>query len=621
MGHVRDKKSDCHLRVAIYARVSCEQQTQAQTIDSQVAALKERVLQDGLAVDPELCFIDDGYSGASLIRPALERLRDMAAMGVFDRLYAHCPDRLARKYAYQVLLLDELKGCGIEVVFLNHPVGQSPEDQLLLQVQGMVAEYERAKIMERCRRGRLHAARQGSVNVLAGAPYGYRYISARESGGQARYEVILEQARVVRQIFQWIGCDRLSIGEVRRRLQKQGIPTARGNALWDRASIWYILKNPTYIGAAGYGKTQMGPRRLRLRPPHGHPEQPRRAYSRYDVPRNQWITIGVPAIVEGALFDTVQEQLEHNRKRDRQRKEGAHYLLQGLVVCQRCGYTYYGMHTNAGKGKRRQYSYSYYRCVGCDAQRFGGQRICYNKPVRIDMLDDAVWQDVCSLLKDPNRISQEYDRRLTRRNKHSDLDSVKTLAQKVKRGISRLIDAYQAGFIDRPEFESRILQAKERLSHLDEQITELSQKQRSLEDLQLVIGQVESFANRVEGSLKQAEFSTKREVIRALVKHIEIGEQDVTVVYRVDNLPFAKAPEKGFLQHCLNRARDSHAVACAAWQNGVSRISLPRGNRASLCGLCVLCVRQRPLRSSIAPILQLAYLPKRQRLRELRDSV
>src|SRR4051812_27931438 len=170
-------------RAAIYARVSSDQQAEAGTIGTQAEGLTERVRADGLPLDPELSFLDEGYSGSTLVRPGLERLRDSAAAGAIDRLYVHSPDRLARKYAYQVLLLDELKRHGVEVVFLNRELGRSPEDDLLLQVQGMVAEYERAKVLERSRRGKLHAARKGSVNVLAGAPYGYRYIGKLEGGG------------------------------------------------------------------------------------------------------------------------------------------------------------------------------------------------------------------------------------------------------------------------------------------------------------------------------------------------------------------------------------------------------------------------------------------------------
>src|SRR5215471_13420826 len=196
----------------MYARVSSEQQAQQQTIASQVEALRQRVQQDGWTLPDELCFLDEGASGSTLLRPALERLRDQAAAGAIDRLYVHSPDRLARKYAYQVLLLDEFKRQGVEVIFLNRHIGHSPEEDLLLQVQGMVAEYERAKILERSRRGKLHAARRGSANVLAGAPYGYRYVSRRESGGEASYQVVEDEAAVIRQVFRWVGQERCSIG-------------------------------------------------------------------------------------------------------------------------------------------------------------------------------------------------------------------------------------------------------------------------------------------------------------------------------------------------------------------------------------------------------------------------
>ena len=171
---------------AIYARVSSEQQATTHTIASQVAALQERVATDGLALSEMMQFLDEGYSGGTLVRPALERLRDLVAAGAVDRLYVHSPDRLARKYAYQVLLVEEFQRMGVEVIFLNRALGRSPEDDLLLQVQGMMAEYERAKIVERHRRGKLHAARAGAVNVLSGAPYGYRYVPKYAGGGQAR---------------------------------------------------------------------------------------------------------------------------------------------------------------------------------------------------------------------------------------------------------------------------------------------------------------------------------------------------------------------------------------------------------------------------------------------------
>jgi site-specific DNA recombinase len=200
----------------------------------------------------------------------LERLRDAAAAGNLDRLYVHSPDRLARKYAYQVLLVEELGRDGVEVVFLNRELGRSPEDDLLLQVQGMMAEYERAKIIERHRRGKLHAARVGSVNVLSGAPYGYRYVSKHDGGGQARYDLIPEEARVVRQVFEWIGRERLSIGEVCRRLIRAGERTRTGRTVWERSVVWAMLTNPAYMGSAAFGKTRQGPLRPKRRAQRNH---------------------------------------------------------------------------------------------------------------------------------------------------------------------------------------------------------------------------------------------------------------------------------------------------------------------------------------------------------------
>jgi site-specific DNA recombinase len=199
------------IQAALYARVSSGQQANAQTIASQLSALRERMQTDGCLSLAELEFVDEGWSGATLMRPALERLRDMTAFGGIDRLYVHSPDRLARKYAYQVLLIDELQRAGVEIVFLNHAMEQTPEDDLLIQVQGMVAEYERAKILERSRRGKRHKARNGQVSVLSGAPYGSHYVTVAEGAGCARYDIIAEQAQVVQSIFEWVGRGRVTL--------------------------------------------------------------------------------------------------------------------------------------------------------------------------------------------------------------------------------------------------------------------------------------------------------------------------------------------------------------------------------------------------------------------------
>jgi site-specific DNA recombinase len=332
------------IRAAFYARVSGEQQAAAHTIESQIAALKERAQSDGAPVPPERQFVDDGFSGATLIRPALDRLRDFVSVGAIDRIYVHSPDRLARNYAYQVLLIDEWRRRGVEMDFLNRPLGQSPEDDLLLQVQGIVAEYERAKIMERSRRGKKHAAQRGSVNVMSGAPFGYRYVSVREGGGQARFEPVDKQARVVKQIFSWVAQDRCSLSDVCRRLQKAGELTATGKRTWSRQAVWHVLQNPAYQGQAAYGKTHMTSRgkEARLRAARGHPSQPRRSNRPADTNPKDWVYISVPPLIDSKLFRAAHAQLDENRSRARQGQRRPGYLLQGLTCCAKCGYAYYG---------------------------------------------------------------------------------------------------------------------------------------------------------------------------------------------------------------------------------------------------------------------------------------
>jgi site-specific DNA recombinase len=549
-----------HLAVAMYARVSSDQQTQAQTIASQVAALRDRVTADDCVVLPECEFIDEGYSGATLVRPGLERLRDLCASGEVERLYVHSPDRLARKYAYQVLLIDEFQRMGIEVVFLNRELSQSPEDELLLQVQGMVAEYERAKILERSRRGKRHAAHVGNVTVMSGAPYGYRYVSKHEGGGNARYDILEEEARVVRQIFTWIGQARLSIGEVCRRLQRAEERTRTGRTQWDRSVVWGILKNPAYKGTAAFGKTRTGPLRPRLRAQRNRPLQPRHAVSAYDVPREEWVFIPVPSLIEEALYDAVQEQLAENRRRARQSQRGARYLLQGLLVCKVCGYAYYGKPLSPSTRKHRPRGYAYYRCVGTDSYRFGGHRVCANTQIRTDLVEIAVWHEVCQLLKDPQRLEREYHRRghaRPRGAKWETPESLRAQITKLQRGMARLIDGYAEGLIDKVEFEPRIKRMKQRVTVLEEQWQQLADEAVQQRELKLLIGHLEEFVAKVQRNLASADWAMKREIIRALVRRVEIDKQEVTVVFRIGPDPSGYSPERKSSQHCWRRGQSN----------------------------------------------------------------
>jgi site-specific DNA recombinase len=532
----------------LYARVSSDRREG--TIDSQLSTIRAAMELAGEVLDQELIFCDDGVSGATMVRPALERLRDQAAVGAIDCLYVLAPDRLARRHAHQMVLQEELEGNGVAVVFVNRPLGTTPEDRLLLHVQGVVAEYERAKILERTRRGRLHAARCGQVSVLGRAAYGYRYIDKRTGSGHACIEVLEEEAQVVRKIFAWVGREGCSLAEVVRRLERLGVPTRYGRKRWDRSTIWGLLTNSAYQGQAAYGKTRRGERRTRLRPLRGKTEVPKHAYATYPQPSAEHIPIAVPALVDADLFAVVQERLEENRKRLRQQRRGARYLLQGLAVCGRCGYAICGQ----GKGESQQRAY--YHCLGTSGYRFGGQPVCHNRRQRVEDLDATVWNDVCALLSEPDRLCQEFERRQQRASADQGTAEEERLGKvlvKIQQSMSRLLDAYTEGYLDQGEFQTRMERLQDRRRKGEEELRVLREQAHRNEALQSVFSHVQDFADQVKKGLTTADWLTRREIIRALVKRVEIGSDTIDITYKVPPRPFVKAPEGGPLQHCCPR--------------------------------------------------------------------
>jgi site-specific DNA recombinase len=546
------------MHAALYARVSTVRQREAETVASQVEALRERAVADGHCIAAEREFVDEGYSGATLVRPGLERLRDLVATGGVETLYVHNPDRLARKYVHQVVLLEEFARCGVQVFFLTQAAQQSPEDELLVQVQGVIAEYERAKIVERVRRGRRHAARLGSLSVLAHAPYGYRYISSTLAGAPPHYEIVLEEARVVRSIFEWVGRDRLSIGAVARQLTAKGIPTRLGNARWDRGTIATMLKNPTYKGAAAYGRTRTGPwQRQGLRPQRGKSAHPRSVATEYPVPPEEWITVPTPALVDATLFAAVQEQLRENQQRARARVRGTRYLLQGLLVCGSCGYAIPGStvsyQTKDGCAHRR----SYYRCPGRNAPRFGGTPLCGVPPLAASPIEEGVWAQVRSLLEDPTRLQAEYARRgdtVQAARAQIERRATTTQLSKLRQGLARLIDSYTEGLLTKEEFEPRLSRLRQRLSLLQEQARQDEEETEARKDLLLLTGRLDEFATKVRHGLADADWSLRREIIRVLVRQIEVTADHITVVFRVSDIPhYGPAPPAGHLQHCVSQ--------------------------------------------------------------------
>jgi site-specific DNA recombinase len=237
------------------------------------------------------------------------------------------------------LLAEEFSRCGVELIFLKAPAGATPEDQLVVQFQGMIAEYERAQIAERCRRGKRHRAQQGLVNVLSGAPYGYRYVRKSESSA-AYYEVVEAEAKIVRMVLAAYTQQGLSINAIARMLNERRIPTRTATTRWERSTVWGMLRNPAYCGKACYGKTELRPRQRITRPLRQRNGVASRDSANHERPRQEWIEVPVPPLVSEEVFALAQEQLRKNTHHS-PRRTIEPTLLRGMLVCQQCGYALY----------------------------------------------------------------------------------------------------------------------------------------------------------------------------------------------------------------------------------------------------------------------------------------
>jgi site-specific DNA recombinase len=526
---------------AIYARVSSERQRQDETIQSQTVGLRELAEQRGLLVTEDLVFEDEGFSGASLQRPALERLRDRAAEGCFEVLLCHAPDRLARRYAYQVLLLEELARSGVEVCFAKEPErGGTPEDELLRQFQGMIAEYERAQIAERTRRGKAHRARGGSQAVMSGAPYGYRYVKKADHC-DAYWEIDEVQAQVVREVFARYVDEGVSIGELARWLTARGVPTKTGKMRWDRSTVWAMLRNPAYRGQAAFGKTKTSER-------HGGPTRTTRArgerhgrrLTRQDQPAEKWTFIPVPPLITEQTFELAQARLVANAHfSKRNTKELS--LLQGVLVCRECGYSYYRTSTRTSNKR-----ISYYRCIGQDGWRHPGGKRCTSRPVRADEIDPLVWSEVRRLLEHPELVQAEINRRLTAlRTEHPAARRRDTLQRDLTRAdsaVTRLIEAYQEQLISLDELRARTPQLRKRQSTLQAQLDALDAELNNAATYLKLADTLEGFLGRLNDGLEQLDTSEQQRVLRLVVREVLIGGDDDTITIR-HSIPSPTGPD------------------------------------------------------------------------------
>ena len=506
---------------ALYARVSTTKQQLNENIASQIAALKDYATRHDYQISPQEIYQDDGYSGATLDRPALDRLRDAVAQGRVEAVIILSPDRLARQFAYQYIVVEEFERAGCKVVFINHQFGSTPAERMLQEMTGVFAEYERALITERCRRGRLHKARSGKV-VISVAPYGYTYIPRSE---HCPGELLVNdaEAEVVRQIFQWLIDGQLSVSGIILRLNESGFRTRRGNK-WQRGTVINLLRNEVYAGTYYYNRKRTVPAKQQNRSRLGSPRK--HHISAAPRPEGEWIAVQVTPVIDQETWDAARRQLKLNQERAGRNNKKRDYLLKGLLVCGCCNLRMRGTTRDTVRPQRR------YACSRYGALPEIDSAPCSNRVISADIIEETVWQSITELLRDPDLLMTQY-----RQLQEPGFSATQQSEQlRLERRLSvlrcetqRLIDAYQIGVIELDELTERRARLTDECAHMEAQIDrlrQLEQEQQRQVDLSVT---VEEFCRNIGAALDDPSFETKQKILRLVVERIDFVDDQITI--------------------------------------------------------------------------------------------
>ena len=373
-------------------------------------------------------------------------------------------------------------------------------------------------------------AQQGGVNVLSGAPYGYRYVRKSDTSA-AFYEVIEAEAQVVRMVFEVYTQQGLSIGAIARLLNERQIATRTGKGRWERSTVWGMLRNPAYRGTACYGKTELRPRQRVTRPLRQRKALPSRDSGGHERPRADWIEVPVPALVSEEMFALAQEQLEKNKHHSPRRTVEA-TLLQGMLVCEHCGYALYRASTHTSKQKL-----NYYRCLGSDGYRRLNGPVCTNRPIRQDYLDQFVWSEIIRLLEDPGLIQTEIDRR-RETARHADPlrkreEELRREQARVEKSSERLVTAYQEGLVTLPQLRQRMPALQKQTQAVESELQSL--KMAAVDEtkyLQLAES-LAGFRSKLRVRAEALDIAVRQQILRLLVKEVLVGNDTITLRHSI----------------------------------------------------------------------------------------
>jgi site-specific DNA recombinase len=519
------------MSTAIYARVSTERQTLAQTIDQQVERLTAHVHAQGEPLRAEDIFRDDGYSGATLNRPGLDRLRDRVKEATLDRVVIASPDRLARNYVHQMVLLEEFEQAGCRIEFLDHPLGQDPQAHLLLQIRGAVAEYERTLIAERLRRGRQMKLRAGVLLPWTTPPYGYRLHPERPRD-PAGVQIDPMEGVIVQEVFAHYLEEGETLLGLAKDLLQRGIKSPRGNRRWSAASLHGLLSNPAYTGKLYVGRSRARPARIRRSATHpiGKP-----AYSQDPTPPETWMFVtSIPALVSQEVFDRVQAKLALNKQWASRNNTAHRYLLRALVSC--------GVCQSACIARTTKHGHSYYMCR-CAVQPIYSQhdQRCEARYSPAQQLDTLVWQDLCALLAHPENIAYALERAHGGHWLPQELQARKEVLRKgqsrLAQQLERLTEAYLQEVIPLPEYQRRRQDIEQKQHTLVTQEKQLEGRVDRSKDLAGMVQSITTFCQRIQTGLAHATFEQQRTLVELLIDRVLVANGDVEIRYAIPTHP------------------------------------------------------------------------------------
>ncbi|MBA2712994.1 MAG: recombinase family protein [Rubrobacteraceae bacterium] len=519
------------MRVAAYIRVSTSRQVRLQTIEQQLERVLGYVRQKGWQLLEEDVYRDDGYSGTSLKRPALDALRDRARMRELDLVVVLSPDRLARNYVHQMVLIEELENDGCRVEFVERPMSSEPNDQLLLQIRGAVAEYERTLLTERMRRGKLAKLKAGLLLPWVHTPYGYRTDPDRPRD-PAGLELDEAKAAVVGEIFAMYLEEGESLFGVSRRLKARGIPSPRGRKVWTVSTLRGILTNPIYTGRIYAGRMTYRPPQIRRSATH---PIGRSHDTGIPAPPEEWTFVSsAQPIVSQEHFELVKEKLSKNKSFARRNNKSNTYLLRALVSCGRCELSCIARTVNR-KNK-------YYVCSGKGKQiHTGREKKCPSRFAPADQLDEVVWKDLCEVLTHPESITEALQRahggHWLPQELRARRENIRAGGAALKRQLERLTEAYLAEIIPLGEYERRRRDLEQREQALASQEQQLQTQADQRMELAGVASSVEDFCARVRGSLENATFEQKRQLVELLIDRVIVTDEEVEIRYVIPTSP------------------------------------------------------------------------------------